>query len=265
MNRRPLDLLSEMLAAVIQAGEEILRIYYSEFDVSNKADTSPVTLADTSAHEIIQNCLSASFPILSEEGNSVPYQVRSRWHTFWLVDPLDGTKEFISRNGEFTVNIALIENREPVMGVVLAPALGKIYFGQKQTGSFMTCFNPQQAIAVDEILNRAVRLPCAANSRPFTVVASRSHLSPETKAYVDSLRKHHGDLQFLSAGSSLKMCLVAEGRADVYPRLSPTMEWDTAAGHAIAVCAGKSVISYHSGQPLTYNKPDLRNEWFVVK
>jgi 3'(2'), 5'-bisphosphate nucleotidase len=265
MKRQKFDLLPKALAVALQAGKEILHIYHSEFDVSKKADTSPLTLADTRAHEIIQNRLSAIFPLLSEEGSTIPYEVRSQWHTFWLVDPLDGTKEFISRNGEFTVNIALIENRQPVMGVVLAPALGKMYFGEQTIGSFLTCFDPQQHMTADDVLRQAVRLPCSANSRPFTVVASRSHLSPETKAYVDSLRKHYGELQFISAGSSLKMCLVAEGRADVYPRLSPTMEWDTASGHAIAVHAGRSVLSFHSGQPLTYNKPDLRNEWFIVQ
>ena len=224
-----------------------MKIYSTaDFGVEMKADNSPLTLADKASHEVIMRHLRpTAIPVLSEEGAHLPYEERKAWRRLWIVDPLDGTKEFIKRNGEFTVNIALVEDGTPVLGVILMPATGALYaaiVGQP--------FAPHNG---------------GSAARPFTVVASRSHLNDETAAYIEALRAQHPDLQCVSAGSSLKICLVAEGKADVYPRFAPTMEWDTAAGHAIALAAGLTVTDPHTGCPLTYNKPDLHNPHFIVQ
>lgn len=258
-------LLQEVIATAIEAGLEIMEVYNSGFEVELKDDRSPLTEADKRAHQVIQNRLFKYFPVLSEEGKTIPFDERKKWNPFWMVDPLDGTKEFIKRNGEFTVNIALIENHTPVLGVVYAPALNKIYFAEKSSGSFKLEWKEGEAKSADEIICSAVSLPTHQNDRKFTVVASRSHLSPETEKFIDDLKKEHGEIEFKSSGSSLKLCLVAEGAADVYPRLAPTMEWDTAAGQAVAMYANKSVVNFHSGLSMEYNKPDLLNEWFVVR
>lgn len=258
-------LLQEVIATALEAGHEIMQVYSAAIDVEMKVDCSPLTEADKRAHQVIQQRLSKHFPVLSEEGKTIPFEERSKWNPFWMVDPLDGTKEFIKRNGEFTVNIALIENHIPVLGVVYAPALHKMYFAEKSSGSFKAEWNQVHEINAEELINSAVRIPLKRNGRKFTVVASRSHLSPETEKFIADLKKEHSEIEFKSSGSSLKLCLVAEGVADVYPRLAPTMEWDTAAGHAIALYAGKSVINYHTALTMQYNKPDLLNEWFVVK
>ncbi len=258
-------LLQEVITTALEAGREIMGIYNSGFDVELKDDRSPLTEADKRAHKVIHQRLSKYFPVLSEEGKTIPFEERKKWNPFWMVDPLDGTKEFIKRNGEFTVNIALIENQIPVLGVVYAPALHKIYFGEKSSGSFKLEWTESEEKSAEEIIRSAVSLPVNQNGRKFTVVASRSHLSPETEKFIDDLKKEHGEIEFKSSGSSLKLCLVAEGAADVYPRLAPTMEWDTAAGQAVVMYAGKAVLSYHSGLVIQYNKPELLNEWFVVK
>ncbi len=258
-------LLQEVISTALEAGHEIMEVYNSGFNVELKDDRSPLTEADKRAHQVIHQRLSKYFPVLSEEGKTIPFAERKKWNPFWMVDPLDGTKEFIKRNGEFTVNIALIENQIPVLGVVYAPALNKIYFGVKTSGSFKLEWKEGEEKSADEIIRSAFGLPVNLNGRKFTVVASRSHLSPETEKFIDDLKKEHGEIEFKSSGSSLKLCLVAEGAADVYPRLAPTMEWDTAAGQAVVMYAGKAVLNYHSGLPMPYNKPDLLNEWFVVK
>ena len=235
--------LSCAIRAALTAGKDILEIYNdpkADFAIERKADNSPLTIADKRANERITGLLSeTTIPILSEEGKHLDYDVRREWKTLWIVDPLDGTKEFIKRNGEFTVNIALVENGVPVMGVIYVP------------------------VARTE---QADRLPLEqADTKGFVVVASRSHLSPETEEYIQRLRKEYGDIHLISCGSSLKICAVAEGSADIYPRFAPTMEWDTAAGHAIARAAGRNIYQTDGKTPLHYNKEDLLNPWFIVK
>ena len=248
-------MLSLAIQAAIEAGNDIMSIYTdpsSDFGIERKADNSPLTRADKAAHARIVKLLEPTgIPVLSEEGAHLPFDTRRHWQRLWIVDPLDGTKEFIKRNGEFTVNIALVENGTPVMGVIYVPASQTLYYGSAE-GAFR------------RIGDITERLPLSGSPRPFTVVASRSHLSAETEAFINALRSQHPDLDLASSGSSLKICLVAEGKADVYPRHAPTMEWDTAAGHAIAIAAGCEMIDALSGEPLTYNKEDLHNPWFIV-
>lgn len=275
--------------AAIRAGEAIMEVYTSpttDWEVERKADNSPLTLADRRSHAVIAPVLEGTgIPVLSEEGAHLPYSERQHWQKLWVVDPLDGTKEFIKRNGEFTVNIALVEDGVPVLGVIYVPVTRVLYVGSP-TGAFKATV-PASTYALDAISLSPIH---AGAATPFTVVASRSHLSAETQTYIDSLRAAHPDLEMVSAGSSLKLCLVAEGRADVYPRFAPTMEWDTAAGHAICRAAGCEVYRVNDDDddnennnknnnennnendnggdnllPLSYNKPDLLNPWFIVK
>ncbi len=270
------------VTAAIDAGHAILDVYRSpDFEVEEKADKSPLTLADKRSHEIIvQRLGKLDLPILSEEGKNIPYEERKKWDTYWLIDPLDGTKEFIKKNGEFTVNIALIRDRKPAGGVIYVPDKNVLYFALDSLGSFKTdsiddieAINRQvigsaaesTAEAVDSIIEAATTLPVSySTNRPFTIIGSRSHASPELEAFVEEKRQEHGEVEFISAGSSLKLCLVAEGRADIYPRTGPTMEWDTAAGQAIAENAGCKVFQYDTNEPLIYNKENLLNPWFVV-
>lgn len=267
------QLLSVALRAAVLAGKEIKEVYGSEFKVEIKDDKSPLTEADKRSHHRIADILKETgLPLLSEEGKTIPFGERNKWKYFWLIDPLDGTKEFIKRNGEFTVNIALIRNGVPVLGVIYAPVIDAIYFGCEGTGSYkldadydyLSHLIQSEHIA-DKLISAGQRLPVRNTDRPYTVVASRSHMSDETAAFIDSLRREHRDLQMISKGSSLKLCLVAEGAADVYPRFAPTMEWDTAAGQAIAMSAGYSVINAHDQSDVIYNKEDLLNPWFIVR
>lgn len=246
--------IDDIIAIAQKAGDVIMEIYRKDFSVEYKDDKSPLTKADQKANDVIVNglnALSVQFPIFSEEGKLTPYEERKDWEYFWMVDPLDGTKEFIKKNDEFTVNIALIHNNFPVLGVVYAPALNEMYWAKQGEGAF----------------KNTVRLPIVINEAPeinLTVVASKSHLSEETKACIDKLRKTTKDLLFVSKGSSLKLVMVAEGSADVYPRLAPTMEWDTAAAHAIILEAKKQVYNYTNNQPLVYNKEAPINPWFIA-
>ena len=237
-----------------------MRVYSREFDVRRKADDSPLTEADTAAHRVITSRLreeNPAIPVLSEESAAIaPYEVRRQWDRYWLVDPLDGTKEFIKRNGQFTVNIAYMEAGIPVAGVVHAPAKGLMYWGASGVGAFKASADGATA---------SVRCRLPPGSGPLRVVGSSSHLSPETRRYLDGLRAEHGDISFVAMGSSLKICLVAEGAADLYPRLAPTMEWDTAAAHAILNAAGGRLLQYGADAELRYNKRDLRNSWFIAK
>jgi 3'(2'), 5'-bisphosphate nucleotidase len=275
-----------VIKAAYKAGRKILEIYESDMDfgVESKADNSPLTIADKQSHKIIRSALmSLDIPFMSEEGRSIPYEERSQWQRYWLVDPLDGTKEFIKRNGEFTVNIALIDNREPVLGIVYVPVSDTMYFAEKGVGAFklqdFSRVYPQiwgseslgAAGGEDFLFTVAEQLPvpddyeASGNGRKYKVVGSRSHATQELQDYVEELKRTHGDIEFVSAGSSLKFCLVAEGRADHYPRLGPTMEWDTAAGQVLAESAGARVLEYESGEMLQYNKEKLLNPWFVVE
>ena len=271
------------IQAAIEAGDAILQVYHSSnFNIEEKADRSPLTLADRRSHDVIMKHLSAfDIPILSEEGQGVPYPKRKNWDTFWLIDPLDGTKEFIKKNGEFTVNIAMIRDHKPVAGVIFVPDRDILYFASKALGSFRADFSlisdlvnrrrPDDSGSrqIEEILtgiiNQSVKLPVEdSTERAFVIAGSRSHSTPELEAFVEEKRREYGEVEFISAGSSLKLCLVAEGRADIYPRTGPTMEWDTAAGQAIVEISGGKVYQYDTTEPLNYNKENLLNPWFVV-
>ena len=266
------ELLGLAIKTAILAGKEIMSVYANEISVEIKDDKSPLTEADKrSHHKIIEGLNETSLPVLSEEGKMIPYDSRNKWELFWLVDPLDGTKEFIKRNGEFTVNIALIKGNTPVAGVIYAPIIDSLYFAAEGIGSFKleANFDHLHALSLsenitDKFVSEANKLPTKNSERKFTVVASRSHMSEETQSFIEELRLKHGELDLISKGSSLKLCLVAEGAADVYPRFAPTMEWDTAAGQAIAMFAGFKVYNPTNLSPIIYNKEDLLNPWFVV-
>jgi 3'(2'), 5'-bisphosphate nucleotidase len=257
------------IGAALLAGKRIMEVYDTEdFGVTEKADRSPLTLADRDAHEIIVLKLQETgLPILSEEGRNIPHSERVDWNRFWLVDPLDGTKEFIKRNGEFTVNIALIEKQNPVFGVVYAPVLSELYVGLPGLGSWILK-NPPDETGLEEIMAYGQKLPDRkrrSSVAALSVAASRSHLNDETKDYLKNLEAEHGEIGIVSKGSSLKLCMVASGEADIYPRLGPTMEWDVAAAHAVVNGAGKYVRVLGTEQELRYNKEELLNPWFLVR
>lgn len=256
--------------AALQAGEKILSIYNdptSDFQIEKKADNSPLTIADREAHEAICEYLRETpYPILSEEGIHLSYTERQKWDTLWIVDPLDGTKEFIKRNGEFTVNIALVRNSVPIMGVIYLPVKKELYFAEEGLGAYkLSDITTRGELSLDKLIAVAVCLPETVTHDKFIIVASRSHLTPETEAYVEGKKGCYANVELISSGSSIKICLVAEGKADVYPRFAPTMEWDTAAGHAIARAAGKEIYQAGTEEPLLYNKENLLNPWFIVE
>jgi len=247
--------IQDIVAIAKEAGNAIMQVYKQDFEVEYKQDSSPLTLADKKANNIIEdglNQLSVNFPILSEEGKEIPYKDRKHWEYFWLIDPLDGTKEFVKKNGEFTVNIALIHKDTPVLGVVYAPALDMCYWAKQGEGAFKD----------------GQRLPLKTEDQrnTYKIVASRSHMSYETQAFIDAIDTEK-EKELISIGSSLKICLVAEGEADIYPRLGPTMEWDTGAAHAIIHESGRYLQQYKSSIYSThkYNKKNLLNQWFVVQ
>ncbi|MBW2991596.1 3'(2'),5'-bisphosphate nucleotidase CysQ [Candidatus Woesearchaeota archaeon] len=247
--------IKEVVSIAKKAGEEILKIYSKDFKVEYKDDKSPLTEADLASNKVINEGLKkidGTIPILSEENKQIPYSERKCWEMFWLVDPMDGTKEFIKKNGEFTVNIALIKDGFVVLGVVGAPAKGAMYYGSEE-GSFK------------EENGEVVKLEKKEDYRDkerIKVVASRSHFDDDTRKYIENLGKEY---ELVNVGSSLKFCSVAEGKADIYPRLGPQMEWDIAAGHAVAKFAGRKVYDYKTKEELRYNKKDLLNPWFVVE
>ncbi|MDH3836226.1 MAG: 3'(2'),5'-bisphosphate nucleotidase CysQ [Desulfobacteraceae bacterium] len=289
MEEKPYQLTDHLLTALLasrEAGLAILEIYKQDFDVLYKEDQSPLTLADQRSHDIIVDHLTEpsgkNLPVLSEEGKGVPFEERRAWEYFWLIDPLDGTKEFIKRNGEFTVNIALIYQHRPVLGVIYAPVNNVFYFASEGSGSYRLKNNNaivlleskaskiEKDSVLKEILKQSDRLPyydtpSDTHDSQLVIVGSRSHPSKEFEAFVETMRKEHMKVEVISSGSSLKLCLVAEGMADIYPRLGPTMEWDTAAGQAIVEQANGSVLNYETGEPLQYNKKNLLNSWFIVK
>lgn len=258
------------IRAALDAGKSIMDIYMNpdaDFEIETKADNSPLTLADKASNRLIVSALSVTpFPILSEEEKEIPFEERKKWTTLWIVDPLDGTKEFIKRNGEFTVNIALVNNGIPVVGVIYVPVRKELYFACDTLGAYkLTNIDGASQPSMDEMRRRATRLPSALMHQGMVVVASRSHQTEETTCYIENLRKKGQPVTLISSGSSLKICLVAEGSADIYPRFAPTMEWDTAAGHAIAKAAGCEIYHIDEKTPLSYNKEKLLNPWFVVK
>lgn len=261
-------ILYTAIKSSLEAGKEILKVYNSDFSFESKKDNSPLTLADQNAHDTITKYLTDTpFPILSEEGKHARYEERKTWETLWIVDPLDGTKEFIKRNGEFTVNIALVENGTPVLGVIYIPVTSTLYFSTKELGAFKidNISLNSDLNNLEEIIDKSNKLPVKYPKRPYTVAVSRSHLSEETKNYLDALESQHGEVQTISKGSSLKFCIIAEGLADEYPRNAPTMEWDTAAGHAILNSSGFGIFHKNSNKEISYNKANLLNPFFVVK
>ncbi len=251
--------LQFLITVSVEAGSEIMAVYGTAFTVTRKADHSPVTDADMRAHKLIVGRLRQRFPeipVLSEESaHEFPYEARKSWTQFWLVDPLDGTREFIKRNGQFTVNIALINNGRPAAGIVYAPVKRLLYYAAN--GRAFKRENDQPASA----LAATAKQP----DNRLTIVGSLSHSTPELEDFVQEQKRRYAEVRFLPLGSSLKLCLVADGTADVYPRMGPTMEWDTAAAHAVVNAAGRKVLRYGTEQELIYNKPDLHNEWFVVR
>ena len=262
-------LLEISIAASLNAGEEILKVYETDFIVERKEDRSPLTLADKNSHDVISKMLAETgIPVLSEEGKDIPFSERKNWKYLWIVDPLDGTKEFVKRNGEFTVNIALTESQKPVLGVIYVPVTKVLYFAAKGIGAFKNSDLPgnyREQFSYNKILKKSIKLPGIKKNEKFTIIASRSHLTKETWDFIEEMKKKHGETNVISAGSSLKFCLIAEGKANVYPRFAPTMEWDTAAGQAIVQCAGKNVIDFKTKKIMLYNKENLLNGWFLVE
>lgn len=254
------------IEAAILAGKTILDVYNTaDFRIETKSDNSPLTIADQRAHEVIMAILKQTgLPVLSEEGKSIPHEMRSNWQQFWLVDPLDGTKEFIKRNGEFTVNIAFIENNLPTVGVIYVPVTDTLYVGEVGNGAVIMHKAEKQLTDSGFDNCKTENLPNKKHNS-YGIVASRSHLNEETTTFINDIKSKHPDVRIISKGSSLKICMVAEGEADIYPRFGLTSEWDTAAGHAIASASGATVTIANTNEPLTYNKESILNPWFIVK
>ena len=245
------SLLDQVLEIADTASRKVMEIYQTDFQVETKDDNSPITEADIASHHVIVDGLKAltpDIPILSEESANAPWDERKTWTRFWLVDPIDGTKDFTNRTGEFTVNIALIENGEPVMGVVTAPALGEAYWGIKGQGAWKR-----------EADGSTRKLEVENPPQAIRAVASTNHMNEDTRHFIEQLGEH----QLVQAGSSLKFCRIAEGQADIYPRLGPTCEWDTGAAHAVLVAAGGKVTQL-DGTPLAYGKEEVLNPYFVA-
>lgn len=255
------------IKAALEAGKAILEVYNStDLEIEFKSDNSPVTRADMIAHNIIlEHLLPLNIPVLSEESDNIPFAERKMWKKFWLVDPLDGTKEFIKRNHEFTVNIALIENNLPVLGIVYTPVKDILYIGELNMGAFRL----EQATQINDIntallISRAIKLPDKQHDT-IGVVASRSHLNNETSAFIEGLKRKYPDARIVTKGSSLKLCMIAEGEADYYPRFAPTYEWDIAAGHALLLSSGAYLqLAGNDKEPFVYNKENLLNPWFIA-
>lgn len=258
------SLLVTAVKAALAAGTEILKVYDTNFDVEHKNDDSPLTQADKNANEVINKFLKPTqIPIISEENRQLDYAERKDWDRCWIVDPLDGTKEFIKRNGEFTVNIALIENGNPVLGVIYVPVTKELYFTSSDGKTSKKIVITSENDSVEKIVKKAKEIK-PSKASVVKIVGSRSHLNEDTKNFIAEIAKQN-EVEIVSKGSSLKFCLVAEGLAQLYPRFAPTMEWDTAAGHAICNAVGVSVIDQTTGKNMQYNKPNLLNNYFLVK
>ena len=264
-----------VILTAFDAGQVIMRIYNGDdFEIQLKADNSPLTAADKAAHNLIMERLQQlyDFPVLSEESKEIPYETRSAWTTYWLVDPLDGTKEFIKKNDEFTVNIALIHNGIPIYGVVFAPAIGLFYVGAKGHGAFRFkqgddfADRAELAEKLHDIREhfQPIPRPRPQGERQLRVVASRSHCNVETTDFIERLEETRGPAKLVSIGSSLKICLVADGSADVYPRIAPTMHWDTGAAQAVLEAAGGCLVQWDDHEPLRYDRQSLVNPYFVA-
>lgn len=266
-------LLPHTFNAAVRAGAAVMRIYEhrDDYDLSKyDGNFRSITAADRAAHEAIKRTLGQTrIPILSEDGREMHYEERCNWELFWLVDPLDGTREFIAGNNEFTINIALMENNVCAAAVIYVPYLHKIYFADRGFGSYVRDGvepSADAAYTFDEIKQGARRLPLVAERHAHPLIAiSRSHNTPETFAHVEALRRRYPDAQVIEQGSSYKFCLLAEGRVDYYVRTTHTYEWDTAAGELILAEAGGSTRTLPGGRELLYNEEDLRNPWFVCR
>lgn len=252
------------ITAALEAGDAINKIYETPFEVEIKKDNSPLTVADMAANTIINTYLiPTDIPIISEENKLTDYAQRKEWNECWIVDPLDGTKEFIKRNGEFTVNIAMVANGRPELGVIYAPYTKELYFAEVAAEKAYKVESVSGEKSVDWVMENAKEIRPRSVDDKIRVVGSRSHLNEDTKAYINDLNALK-EKEIVSKGSSLKFCLIAEGKADVYPRFAPTMEWDTAAGQAICEAVGVHVLALPANSPMSYNKENLLNPWFLV-
>jgi len=254
------------LEASVRAGGTIMEIYGTGFSVAKKEDSSPVTEADLIANKIICDILEQTpFPIISEENKRIDFSERKKWKTCWIVDPLDGTKEFVNRNGEFTVNIALVENGIPVLGIIYIPVSKLLYFtSENMENAYKIDLSKNKIEDYNTIRQFSERIFPKKDLKTHRVLASRSHLNDATKNYIEKLKEAHS-VELVQKGSSLKFCALAEGIADIYPRFSPTMEWDTAAGHAICKAVGVEVYNFETKKPLFYNKENLMNPSFLAE
>jgi 3'(2'), 5'-bisphosphate nucleotidase len=261
------NLLYTALKAAVCAGKEMMNIYNTDFRIDMKKNKTPITEADRISNKMIFEYIDKfSLPVISEEGKCWDYNERKNWEYFWLVDPLDGTKEFVNRNGEFTVNIALIKKNSPIIGVIYAPVTDVMYFAAEEKGAFklMNASAVYPDKTLENYIKKSEQLPRTLKRDEHVIVASRSHMNPETEKYIEDIKKQFPETKFISKGSSLKLCMIAEGVADIYPRLSPTMEWDIAAGHAIIRYSGGKIKVAGKEEELQYNKPDLRNSYFIA-
>lgn len=261
------NLIHIAIEASIEAGAAIMEIYSDDFDVSLKSDNSPLTIADEKANDIINSFLiKSTIPVISEENKQLDYAVRSNWDPCWMVDPLDGTKEFVKRNGEFTVNIALIQHNKPVLGVIYIPVTKTLFYGLVKENKACKTILEKHEYKKTMFFNIKDEIkPLEKDLNSIKIVGSRSHKSEETELFIKSLNNEGKKIEFISQGSSIKFCVVAEGKASIYPRFAPTMEWDTAAGHAICNSVGVKVLNVNHKEEIKYNKENLLNPYFIVK
>jgi 3'(2'), 5'-bisphosphate nucleotidase len=259
--------LNTAIKSAVEAGIAIMAIYEEEVEVALKADNSPLTAADLASNRVINAYLKETdIPVISEENRQHPWSERRTWKRCWVVDPLDGTKEFIKKNGEFTVNIAICEDQAPILGVIYVPVTRELYYAEVADGkAYKTVLGKDHSIPGKLFSDTDAIQPGRSKNGSLRIVGSRSHMNEDTQNYIDKVRGNGKEVEIVSKGSSLKFCLVAEGKADLYPRFAPTMEWDTAAGHAICKAVGLKVTSRQTEKELQYNKEDLLNPYFLVE
>lgn len=255
------------IKASIKAGECIMQIYNTDFDIQFKNDKSPLTEADKVSNEIINSFLKQTgIPIISEENKQIEYEIRKSWESCWIIDPLDGTKEFIKKNSEFTVNIALVKTGRPILGIIYRPATKELYYACVESKqAFKTVIDYNDNIEEKVFKEGDIIMRSQSKKNKIRVIGSRSHMNKNTLNYIKRIKKEENEIEIISKGSSLKFCLVAEGKADIYPRFAPTMEWDTAAGQAICEAQGLIVLDNVTNKPIKYNRENMLNNFFVVK
>jgi 3'(2'), 5'-bisphosphate nucleotidase len=259
------NILLLAIKAAIEAGKETLKYYGTSIEVEYKTDDSPLTKADIDSNTVINKYLQeTNIPILSEENEQITYAARKDWEKLWVIDPLDGTKEFINNSKEYTVNIALINKGIPVLGVVYVPVLDVLFFGEKGVGAFKLVKAGEIKQLDASLLTKSLQLPLITNQDKTVVVASRLHRNAETDGFISRIKQQLPNIEIKSYGSSLKLCMIAEGSAHIYPRLAPTMEWDIAASHAIIEAAGSKLVNFKNLSTIGYNKENLLNEWFIA-